>query len=198
MRITWQTTFYKTHWLPFRGIFLQLLMSSGGPRARFIFCLCKQANTGTNSLKMNYFPFFFFICLFRWMQNFGFLGFSFIGCWRMDTWKHHVVMCKLFWESGGIFRKHTHVPSDFKSLCSGRGWQPELILWTGSGREWVVLLEGWDVKRDTRVIKGLSLLPNLGTYRMFFSSGFAFFFYLPGFCFSFIPPSCSLLLITSV
>lgn len=54
------------------------------------------------------------------------------------------------------------------------------------------------MRRDTRVIKGLSLLLNLGTYEMFFSSGFAISLFHCGFCSSFLPPSCSPLLITSV
>lgn len=57
---------------------------------------------------------------------------------------------------------------------------------------------GWDVRRDTRVIRGLSLSLNLRTYEMFFSSGFAISLFHHGFCSSFLPLSCSPLLITSV
>lgn len=55
--------------------------------------------------------------------------------------------------------------------------QSELISQSVSGSKWVVLLEGWDVKRDTRDVKGPSLLLNLGTCGMFFSSGFALLFF---------------------
>lgn len=68
------------------------------------------------------------------------------------------------------------MPSDLERLCSWASLQSELVIQTVSGSKWVVLLEGWDVKRDTRDVKGLSLLLNLGIYEMFFSSGFAFFF----------------------
>lgn len=60
-----------------------------------------------------------------------------------------------------------------KQLGSQRSLQSEPIIQPVSGSKWVVLLEGWDGKRDTRDIKGLSLLLNLGTYEMFFASGFA-------------------------
>lgn len=42
---------------------------------------------------------------------------------------------------------------------------------------WVVLMEGWDVESSTIIIKSLSLLLNLGTYKNFFLFLFCLFLF---------------------
>lgn len=161
----------------FKKSFLQLPMSSGGATACLVFFSVNKWVQAL-SLKGNCYSFFNFVCLFKSMQNFGFLWFSLIRCWRMATWKPHASSSESFESSLGITRVLWFRNIVFMDKLAA------LVDKSVSGHKWVVLLEGWDMKRDTREIKSLSLLLNLGTHEMFFSSVFFFFFFL---CFYFIP-----------
>lgn len=158
----------------FKKSFLQLPMSSGGATACLVFFSVNKWVQAL-SLKGNCYSFFNFVCLFKSMQNFGFLWFSLIRCWRMATWKPHASSSESFESSLGITRVLWFRNIVFMDKLAA------LVDKSVSGHKWVVLLEGWDMKRDTREIKSLSLLLNLGTHEMFFSS--VFFFFLPLFLF---------------